>query len=86
MIIDAIAQAMKMIQIQHLHYVVDIDIRGFFDNVNHAKLIRQMWELGIRDKKLICIIKQMLKAPIVLPDGQKVYPDKGTPQGGLCYA
>ena len=43
----------------------DVDIKGFFDNVNHSKLIRQMWTLGIRDKQLICIIKGMLKAPIV---------------------
>ncbi len=40
----------------------DVDINGFFDNVNHSKLIRQMWTLGIRDKQLICMIKGMLKA------------------------
>ena len=32
--------------------VVDIDIEGFFDNVNHAKLRKQMWTLGIQDKSL----------------------------------
>ena len=79
----ALAQCYRMIQIQHLHFVVDIDIQGFFDNVNHSKLIRQMWSMGIRDKKLICVIKQMLKAPIILPDGTKSYPTKGTPQGGI---
>ena len=79
----ALAQCYKMIQIQNLHFVVDIDIKGFFDNVNHAKLIRQIWALGIRDKKLICVIKQMLKAPVIMPDGSKVYPTKGTPQGGI---
>lgn len=61
-----------------------MDIKGFFDNVNHSKLIKQMWSLGIRDKTLLCIIKEMLKAPIILPDGSKVLPQKGTPQGGLC--
>ena len=70
-------------QIQHLHYAVDIDIHGFFDNVNHGKLIRQMWEMGIRDKKLLCIVKQMLKAQVVLPDGTRINPTKGTPQGGI---
>lgn len=79
----AIAQCYRMIQKQNLHYVVDIDIKGFFDNVNHSKLIRQMWSMGIRDKKLICIIKEMLKAPVVLPDGNTIYPTKGTPQGGI---
>ena len=70
-------------QIQNLHFVVDIDIKGFFDNVDHAKLIRQIWALGIRDKKLICVIKQMLKAPVIMPGGTKFYPSKGTPQGGI---
>lgn len=79
----ALAQCYRMIQIQHLHFVVDIDIQGFFDNVNHSKLIRQMWSMGIRDKTLMCVIKQMLKAPIILTDGTKLYPTKGTPQGGI---
>ena len=79
----AIAQCYRMIQKQHLHFVVDIDIQGFFDNVNHTKLKKQIWEIGIRDKKLICIISEMLKAPIVMPDGKKEYPVKGTPQGGI---
>ncbi len=80
---NALAQCYKMIHRQHLYFVVDVDIKGFFDNVNHSKLIRQMWAMGIQDKQLICIIKQMLKAPIILPDGNKVFPTKGTPQGGI---
>ncbi len=79
----ALAQCYKMIQVQNLHYVVDVDIKGFFDNVNHSKLIRQMWTLGICDKQLICIIKEMLKAPIIMPDSSTQYPTKGTPQGGI---
>lgn len=42
-----------------------------------------MWAMGIRDKRLICIIKQMLKSPIVMPDGSMINPTKGTPQGGI---
>ena len=80
---NAIAQCYKMIQQQNLHFVVDIDIKGFFDNVNHSKLIRQIWTMGIRDKQLICIIKAMLKAPIIMPDGKIEYPECGTPQGGI---
>lgn len=72
-----------MIQKQGLHFVVDIDISGFFDNVNHHKLKSQMWNMGIRDKKLICIISEMLKAPILMPNGKKIFPTKGTPQGGI---
>jgi len=33
---NAVAQCYKMVQLQNLHYVVDIDIKGFFDNINHA--------------------------------------------------
>lgn len=80
---NAIAQCYRMIQKQNLYFVVDIDIKGFFDNVNHSKLIKQMWAMGIRDKKLICIIKAMLKAPIIMPDGNIEHPTKGTPQGGI---
>ena len=61
------------------HHVVDIDIEGFFDNVNHGKLLKQIWTLGIRDKKLISIISKILKSPI---EGIGV-PKKGTPQGGI---
>lgn len=53
------------------------------DNVDHRKLLKQIWTLGIRDTKLIQIIKAMLKAPIEMPDGETVLPSKGTPQGGI---
>ena len=79
----AITQCYKMINQSQLTYVVDIDIKSFFDNVNHAKLLKQIWSFGIHDKKLLCIIGQMLKAPIHMPDGSVIFPDKGTPQGGI---
>ncbi len=75
----AIAQAMAMIQQRNMHYVIDIDIKGFFDNVSHGKLLKQMWHLGIRDKKLISIISTMLKAEVAGIG----FPEKGTPQGSL---
>lgn len=80
---NAIAQCYKMINLQKLYFVVDVDIKGFFDNVNHTKLIQQIWHMGIRDKKLLCIIREMLKAPIIMPDGTVEHPVKGTPQGGI---
>jgi len=82
----AIGAAYKLMQRSHLQFVVEFDIKGFFDNVDHSKLIKQMWSLGIRDKKLIYIIKRILGAPILLEDGTTIIPEKGTPQGGLCYA
>ena len=48
---NAISQCYNMINKYKLYYVVDIDIKSFFDNVNHSKLIKQLWTLGIRDKK-----------------------------------
>ena len=80
---NALAQCYRMIQQQNLHFVVDIDIQGFFDNVNHNKLINQIWNMGIRDKQLICIIRAMLKAPIVMQNGDTMRPTRGTPQGGI---
>lgn len=79
---NAIAQCYKMAQLQNLHFVVDVDIVGFFDNIAHSKLIRQLWAMGIQDRKLIMIIKQMLKADILLND-IIITPETGTPQGGI---
>lgn len=76
---NAIAQAERMIQNIGCYYVIDIDIHGFFDNVNHGKLLKQMWALGIRDKKLRSIISAMLKAEVAGIG----FPEKGTPQGGI---
>ena len=73
----------QTMQIMHLHYVIEFDIKGFFDNVNHSKLIKQIWALGIHDKQLIYIIKKMLTAQIKMPDGTMITPTCGTPQGGI---
>ena len=75
----AIALVYKNIQVSHCYFVVDIDIKGFFDNVSHGKLLKQMWTLGIRDKKLLSIVSAMLKAEVA----EIGFPEKGTPQGGI---
>lgn len=80
---NAIARSYQLLQHANLHYVIEFDIKGFFDNVNHAKLIRQIWAMGIHDKQLIFVIRRILKAPIKLEDGTFITPDKGTPQGGI---
>lgn len=82
----AIARTYQLMQRSNLHYVVEFDIKGFFDNVDHSKLIRQIWAMGIRDTHLIYVLRQILKAPVKMPDGQMFYPSKGTPQGGLCHS
>ncbi|MEJ4361184.1 group II intron reverse transcriptase/maturase [Enterococcus faecium] len=79
----AFAQAVRLAQVSKLTFVVDIDIEGFFDNVNHSKLIKQLWTLGVQDKWLLGVIRAMLKAPIIHKDGRIEHPKKGTPQGGI---
>jgi group II intron reverse transcriptase/maturase len=76
---NALAQFEKLIQMSNLHIVIDIDIKGFFDNVSHGKLLKQMWSMGIREKKLLSIISAMLKAEVAGIG----FPEKGTPQGGV---
>ncbi|MBB6448040.1 group II intron reverse transcriptase/maturase [Bacillus benzoevorans] len=75
----AMARVQSLINQASLHYVVDIDIKGFFDNINHTLLIKQLWNLGIQDKRVLACIAKMLKAEI---DGEGI-PIKGVPQGGL---
>jgi group II intron reverse transcriptase/maturase len=75
----AISRIAFLINRANLHYAVSIDIKGFFNNVNHAKLIKQLWTMGIRDKSLLSIIKKSLIAEI---QGEGI-PNKGTVQGGL---
>ncbi|WP_243108564.1 group II intron reverse transcriptase/maturase [Clostridium rectalis] len=75
----AIARCNYLMWKSNLHYVVDIDIKSFFDNVNHAKLKKQIWNMGIQDKNLISIIGKTLKSEI---EGEGI-PTKGTPQGGI---
>lgn len=79
----AISRTHRLLQLSHLYYVIEFDIKSFFDNVDHSKLIKQIWALGIHDKELIWLIKRILKAPIKMPDGRMVTPEKGTPQGGI---
>ncbi|MEG1926653.1 MAG: group II intron reverse transcriptase/maturase [Ruthenibacterium sp.] len=75
----ALAQCYAMIQRRDLHFVIDIDIKGFFDNVSHGKLLKQMWSMGIRDKRVLSILSAMLKAEVAGVG----FPQKGTPQGGI---
>lgn len=75
----AVSRMVSLINVGKHYYCVDIDIKGFFDNVSHGKLLKQIWNLGIRDKRLISIISKLLKSEI---EGEGI-PTKGTPQGGI---
>ena len=63
-------------------WVVEADIKGFFDNIDHEWMIR-MLEERIDDKPFLRLIRKWLKAGILETDGQVVHPVTGTPQGGI---
>ena len=63
-------------------YVVEADIKGFFDNIDHEWLMR-MLKQRIEDKALLNLINQWLKARIKSPEGVFEKPASGSPQGGV---
>ncbi len=62
------------------YWVVEGDISKFFDKVNHTILIKKLWHMGIRDRRVLMVIKAMLKAGIM---GEFTINPLGTPQGGI---
>jgi group II intron reverse transcriptase/maturase len=64
-----------------VHYVVDADIKGFFDNVDHEWMMKFLGH-RIADKRVLRYVMRFLKAGI-MEDGVVSASDKGTPQGGL---
>lgn len=78
---QAVIYLRNMIVTRKVNYVVDADIKGFFDNINHEWMIKFL-EFRIEDKRFIKIINQFLKSGII--ENEMYYEaDKGTPQGGL---
>jgi RNA-directed DNA polymerase len=67
------------------NFVVEADIKGFFDNLDHDWLIR-MLETRIDDNQFINLIRKWLKAGILEEDGKVINPLTGTPQGGAISA
>lgn len=78
---QAIKKLDEIIMKKNINYVVDADIKGFFNNVNHEWLVKFL-ELTIQDQKFIQYIVRFLKSGI-MEDMQHYESDKGTPQGGL---
>jgi RNA-directed DNA polymerase len=77
---DAVRQAQGFIR-SGKRWVVDIDLKSFFDQVDHDKL---MGLVGgkVRDKRLLRLIGDYLRAPMRRPDGSQEKRKRGTPQGG----
>ncbi|SEJ70383.1 group II intron reverse transcriptase/maturase [Cyclobacterium xiamenense] len=66
-----------------LDWVIDLDIKGFFDNIDHGKLMQAL-EKHVPEKWVLLYIKRWLEAPVEKNSGELVEKQgKGTPQGGV---
>ena len=63
-------------------WVLDLDIEGFFDNLNHELLMLAL-QKHTEEKWVLMYVERWLKAPIAHQDGTLEYPTKGSPQGGV---
>jgi len=66
-------------------WVLDLDVRAFFDSVPHSLLLKAVAH-HTGERWVLLYISRWLKAPMQMPDGTIVPREKGTPQGGLCSA
>lgn len=78
---DALRKLNDIIMTKKTNWIVDADISGFFDHVDHGWMMRCL-EVRIKDSKLLRIIARMLKAGI-MEEGEFKAPQEGTPQGGI---
>ena len=80
--LDAVDKLTIKLQFGQYHFVVEADIKGFFDNIQHDWLIR-MLEERLEDDALLRLIRKWLKAGVFDTDGQGIHPVTGIPQGGV---
>ena len=78
---DAIEQLFREVSFGGMHYIIDADIKGYFDSISHG-ILREFLDLRVKDGKIRKMIDKWLKAG-VLEDETIRYPKEGTPQGGL---
>jgi len=78
---DALKILNQYIEKRAVSYIVDVDIKGFFDNVDH-KWVLEFLKLRIADPNLLRIISRFLKGGY-MEEGKKHKTDNGTPQGGV---
>lgn len=78
---QALKELNDLIMFKPTNHIVEADIKGFFDNVPHNRLM-EFLEIRIADSSLLRLIEKFLKAGYV-DDGLLVRPDEGTPQGSI---
>lgn len=78
--LDAIDQARR--RCWRDDWVLDMDIRGFFDALDHELVMRAVSRFT-QSKWVLLYIERWLKADVILPDGERVHRTQGTPQGGV---
>ncbi len=78
---DALRELSLEVETGRIHYIVEADIRGFFDNVQHDWMMEFLGH-RIADKRVLRYVKRFLKAGI-LEEGIFVETEEGTPQGGV---
>jgi len=64
-------------------WVVDVDIKGYFDNIPHDKLMQAVKHYHPEPTWYHTYLWRILKAPVQLPDGSQQESTKGVPQGGV---
>ncbi len=69
------------IEKRYTNYIIDADIKGYFDNINH-ELIMKVLEMHIKDSNLLRLIKRFLKVGI-MEKGKYITSKYGTPQGSI---
>ncbi len=79
---DASQELREKLFFERVHWVVEADIKSFFDHVDHDWLER-MLEERVDDKSFIRLIRKWLKAGVMEEAGEVIHPATGTPQGGI---
>jgi RNA-directed DNA polymerase len=80
--LDAIDTLTVKLQFGRYNYVVEADIKGFFDTMDHDWMVRMLGE-RIEDRALLGLIRKWLQAGILDTTGAILHPATGTPQGGV---
>lgn len=79
---DAVLEMTDTLYGNRHNYVVEADIKGYFDSIEHGWLVK-MLEEKIADVQFVRLIVKWLKAGILEPSGGVIHPLTGTPQGGI---